>query len=96
MKINNIKIWTTFIFLFRSWRNGEDADLCTGILKETLDALRALPIAAVFDETIISPIWLEAVEKSEKFLHSVANGLVHLFFCIKKIVVVSFKNNSLF
>lgn len=61
--------------LRRSWRNGEDADLCTGILRETLDALRVLPVASVFDETSISPIWLEAVEKSEKFLQSIASGL---------------------
>lgn len=63
-----------FAVLRRSWRNGEDSDLCTGILKETLDALRALPVASVFDESTISPIWLEAVEKSESFLQSVAIG----------------------
>lgn len=65
-----------FAVLRRSWRNGEDEDLCTGILKETLEALRLQPVACAFDETSISPIWLETVEKSEKFLKSVANGSV--------------------
>lgn len=63
-----------FTVLRRSWRSGEDRDLCTGILRETLDALRVLPVASVFEESAISPIWLEAVERSEKFLQSVAAG----------------------
>lgn len=63
-----------FAFLRRAWRSGEDTDLCTELLKEALEALGALPEASVFDESIVNPIWLEVVEKSEKFLQNVAIG----------------------
>ncbi|MGH0142689.1 UNVERIFIED_CONTAM: hypothetical protein FKN15_076572 [Acipenser sinensis] len=57
-----------FAFLRRAWRSGEDADLCSELLQESLDALRALPEASLFDEGTVSSVWLEVVERATKFL----------------------------
>uniref|UniRef100_A0A3B3D0M2 E3 ubiquitin-protein ligase HERC2 n=1 Tax=Oryzias melastigma TaxID=30732 RepID=A0A3B3D0M2_ORYME len=62
-----------FAFLRRAWRS-DDADLCTELLQESLDALRALPEATLFDETTVSPVWLEVVERATKFLDVHGNG----------------------
>ncbi|XP_043927990.1 E3 ubiquitin-protein ligase HERC2 [Protopterus annectens] len=66
-----------FAFLRRAWRSGEDADLCNELLQESLDALRALPEASLFDEGTVSSVWLEVVERATKFLRSVVTGDVH-------------------
>uniref|UniRef100_A0A8C9RA53 E3 ubiquitin-protein ligase HERC2 n=1 Tax=Scleropages formosus TaxID=113540 RepID=A0A8C9RA53_SCLFO len=63
-----------FAFLRRAWRSGEDADLCSELLQESLDALRALPEASLFDEGTVSPVWLEVVERATKFLSSDVHG----------------------
>lgn len=47
---------------------GDDADLCSELLQESLDALRALPEATLFDEGTVSSVWLEVVERATKFL----------------------------
>lgn len=54
--------------------SGEDADLCSEVLQESLDALRSLPEATLFDESNVSPVWLEVVERSTKFLKQVVLG----------------------
>lgn len=64
---------------------GDDADLCSELLQESLDALRALPEATLFDEGTVSSVWLEVVERATKFLRfvidlSVANS-VHCVVC---------------
>ncbi|KAK2509156.1 hypothetical protein MC885_004362 [Smutsia gigantea] len=56
---------------------GEDADLCSELLQESLDALRALPEASLFDESTVSSVWLEVVERATRFLRSVVMGDVH-------------------
>lgn len=53
---------------------GEDADLCSELLQESLDALRALPEASLFDESTVSSVWLEVVERATRFLRSVVTG----------------------
>lgn len=53
---------------------GEDADLCSELLQESLDALRALPEASLFDESTVSAVWLEVVERATRFLRSVVMG----------------------
>ncbi|KAK7097783.1 E3 ubiquitin-protein ligase HERC2-like isoform X3 [Littorina saxatilis] len=63
-----------FAFLRRAWRSGEDADLCSELLQESLDALRSLPEATLFDDGCVSSVWLEVVERATKFLHSVVAG----------------------
>ncbi|GAB1604494.1 E3 ubiquitin-protein ligase HERC2-like [Argonauta hians] len=63
-----------FAFLHRAWRLGEDSDLCSELLQESLDALRSLPEATLFNESSVSPVWLEVVERASKFLHSVVAG----------------------
>ena len=63
-----------FAFLRRAWRSGEDGDLCTDLLEETLAALRLLPPASLFDESTVSSVWLEVVERTSKFLRSVVQG----------------------
>lgn len=60
-----------FAFMRRAWKSGEDADLCSDLLQESLDALRSLPEATLFDESAVSKIWLEMVERTAKFLHSI-------------------------
>ncbi|CAB0009589.1 unnamed protein product [Nesidiocoris tenuis] len=64
----------SFAFLRRAWRSGEDADLCTEILQESLDALRSLPEANLFDENEVSQVWMEVVDRSTKFLKQVVLG----------------------
>lgn len=60
-----------FASLRRAWRSGEDADLCSELLRESLVALRALPHASLFDTCSVSPVWLETVERASAFLRSV-------------------------
>ncbi|CAM1314857.1 Uncharacterised protein at_DN1722, partial [Pycnogonum litorale] len=60
-----------FAFMTRSWKSGEDVELCSDLLKESLDALRSLPEATLFDESSVSGIWLEMVDRTAHFLHSV-------------------------
>jgi E3 ubiquitin-protein ligase HERC2 len=55
---------------------GEDTDLCSDLLEEALSALRQIPEASLFEEESVTPIWLEVVEKSEKFLQSISMGYV--------------------
>ncbi|XP_023713900.1 E3 ubiquitin-protein ligase HERC2 [Cryptotermes secundus] len=64
----------SFAFLRRAWRSGEDADLCSELLNESLQALQSLPEATLFDENSVSPVWLEVVERSDKFLRQVVLG----------------------
>ena len=63
-----------FAFLRRAWRSGEDCDLCSDLLQESLEAMRSLPEASLFDEHAVSGIWLEVVERASKFLRSVVEG----------------------
>ena len=65
-----------FAFLRRAWRSGEDSDLCSELLQESLDALRSLPEGTLFDENSVSGVWLEVVERATKFLRSVVEGYV--------------------
>ncbi len=64
-----------FSFLRRAWRSGEDGDLCSDLLEETLDAVLTLPEASLFHagETI-SGVWMEVVERATKFFRSVVIG----------------------
>ncbi|CAH1402584.1 unnamed protein product [Nezara viridula] len=64
----------SFAFLRRAWRSGEDSDLCTEILKESLEALQSLPEANLFDDAGVSSVWLEVVDRSTKFLRQVVFG----------------------
>ncbi|XP_064637694.1 E3 ubiquitin-protein ligase HERC2-like isoform X2 [Lineus longissimus] len=63
-----------FAFLRRAWRSGEDADLCSELLQESLEALRSLPEATLFDESSVSSVWLEVVERATKFLRDLNGG----------------------
>ncbi|CAB3255423.1 unnamed protein product [Arctia plantaginis] len=66
----------------RAWRCGEDADVCSALLRDALDAVRALPDAALFagGATHNAPrsqrIWAEVVDSAAKFLHQVVIGEV--------------------
>jgi len=61
-----------FAFLRRAWRSGEDADLCTEVLVESLEALQSLPEATLFHG--VSSVWLDVVERTCKFLRTVVQG----------------------
>ncbi|XP_033632375.1 E3 ubiquitin-protein ligase HERC2-like [Asterias rubens] len=63
-----------FAFLRRAWRSGEDSDLCAELLHDALEALRSLPEATLFDESSISNVWAEVVQKATDFLTSVVVG----------------------
>ncbi|CAG9110132.1 unnamed protein product [Plutella xylostella] len=64
----------------RAWRCGEDADVCSALLRDALDAVRALPDAALYAGADVSTvprsqkIWAEVVDSAAKFLHQVVNG----------------------
>lgn len=45
-----------FAFLRRAWRSGEDTDLCSELLQESLDALQALPEASLFYTESVSKV----------------------------------------
>lgn len=65
----------SFAFLRRAWRSGEDIEMCSELLCEALESLQELPEASLFDATTeISPLWLEVMERSIKFLRLVALG----------------------
>lgn len=53
---------------------GEDCDICSELLLETLEALRALPEALLFDESKMSSVWIDILEKSSSFLQQVVLG----------------------
>ncbi|XP_054270101.1 E3 ubiquitin-protein ligase HERC2 isoform X2 [Macrosteles quadrilineatus] len=64
----------SFAFLRRAWRSGEDADLCSELLQESLAAMQSLPVATLFDDSAVSPVWMEVVDRSAKFLKQVVLG----------------------
>lgn len=64
----------SFAFLRRAWRSGEDTELCSELLLDALEALQGLPEASLFDTTQVSALWLEALERSVKFLRQVVLG----------------------
>ncbi|KAJ8681467.1 hypothetical protein QAD02_017254 [Eretmocerus hayati] len=64
----------SFAYLRRAWRSGEDIDFCSELLAESLEALQSLPEATLFDESNVSQVWLEVVERSAKFLRQVVTG----------------------
>ena len=63
-----------FAFLRRAWRSGEDQDLCSDLLTESLEALQALPEASLFHSECVSKVWLDVVERASKFLRQVVCG----------------------
>ncbi|KFM56568.1 E3 ubiquitin-protein ligase HERC2, partial [Stegodyphus mimosarum] len=60
-----------FASLRRAWRSGEDADLCSELLQESLMTLRALPHASLFDICSLSPVWRTTIERATVFLRAV-------------------------
>nr|XP_026484631.1 probable E3 ubiquitin-protein ligase HERC2 isoform X1 [Vanessa tameamea] len=71
----------------RAWRCGEDADVCSALLRDALDAVRALPDAALYagsgqmnsiaqQAPRSQKIWAEVVDSAAKFLHQVVAGEV--------------------
>lgn len=63
-----------FQILQRSWSRGEDIDLCSGILTESLDTLQQLPEALLFNEGESPPIWSEVLSMASSFLEKVVLG----------------------
>ncbi|XP_063677273.1 E3 ubiquitin-protein ligase HERC2-like isoform X2 [Bolinopsis microptera] len=60
-----------FAFLKKTWRCGDDTELCTDVLQDTLFALQSLPPALLFDNHKKSSVWGDIVNKTTKFLVSV-------------------------
>lgn len=62
-------------FLRRAWRTaGEDSDLCREFLQEALEALQCLPECSLFDESAVSPVWIDTVDRVSTFLKAVVSG----------------------
>lgn len=53
---------------------GEDQVLSSELLSESLEALQALPEASLFHSENVNKVWLEVVERSNKFLSGVVAG----------------------
>lgn len=53
---------------------GEDSDICTELLQETFESLHILPEILLFDESKVSPVWTDILEKSSSFLRLVVLG----------------------
>ncbi|XP_017138352.1 probable E3 ubiquitin-protein ligase HERC2 [Drosophila miranda] len=64
----------SFAFLRRAWRSGEDTEMCSELLSEALESLQELPEATLFESAEVSPLWMEVMERSIKFLRLVALG----------------------
>ncbi|XP_045760290.1 probable E3 ubiquitin-protein ligase HERC2 isoform X8 [Maniola jurtina] len=70
----------------RAWRCGEEADVCSALLRDALDAVRGLPEAALYAGSgqlnsiaqvpRSQKIWAEVVDSAAKFLHQVVAGEV--------------------
>ena len=61
-------------FLRRAWRSGEDSDLCREFLQEALEALQCLPECSLFDESSVSPVWIDTVDRVSTFLKAIVSG----------------------
>lgn len=60
-----------FASLKRAWRSG-DTELCSELLQDSLEAIQmSLEPGALFDTTSLSALWMEAIEKSIKFLRQI-------------------------
>lgn len=60
-----------FASLKRAWKSG-DTELCSELLSDSLQAIQlSLEPGALFDTSSLSTLWLEAIEKSVKFLRQI-------------------------
>lgn len=60
-----------FASLKRAWKSG-DTELCSELLSDSLEAIQmSLEPGALFDTSSLSTLWLEAIEKSIKFLRQI-------------------------
>jgi len=68
----------SFGFLVSTWRSGNNSDLCTQMLKDSLEALQCIPEDYLLDESNVPTFWIETLERSSKFLFQVVNGYLKL------------------
>ena len=60
-----------FSSLKRAWKSG-DTELCSELLNDSLESIQgSLDAGALFDTSSLSTLWLEAIEKSIKFLRQI-------------------------
>lgn len=60
-----------FASLKRAWKSG-DTELCSELLSDSLEAIQlSLEPGALFDTSSLSSLWMEAIEKSIKFLRQI-------------------------
>ncbi|KAG5682891.1 hypothetical protein PVAND_012209 [Polypedilum vanderplanki] len=60
-----------FTSLKRAWKSG-DTELCSELLSDTLEAIQlSLEPGGLFDTSSVSTLWMEAIEKSIKFLRQI-------------------------
>lgn len=60
-----------FASLKRAWKSG-DTELCSELLQDSLEAVQmSLEPGALFDTSSLSSLWMEAIEKSIKFLRQI-------------------------
>jgi len=77
----------SFGFLVSTWRSGNNTDLCTQMLKDSLEALQCIPEDFLVDESNVPTFWIETLEKSSKFLFQVVNGYYKINLCINIIYI---------
>ncbi|XP_060835591.1 E3 ubiquitin-protein ligase HERC2 isoform X3 [Rhopalosiphum padi] len=68
----------SFGFLVSTWRSGNNSDLCTQMLKDSLEALQCIPEDFLVDESNVPTFWIETLERSSKFLFHVVNGNINV------------------
>ncbi|CRL02239.1 CLUMA_CG015120, isoform A [Clunio marinus] len=60
-----------FASLKKAWKSG-DTELCGELLSDSLETIQlSLEPGALFDTSNLSPLWMEAIEKSIKFLRQI-------------------------
>lgn len=64
----------SFGFLVSTWRSGNNSDLCTQMLKDSLEALQCVPNDFLVNISNLPIFWLETLERSSKFLFQVVIG----------------------
>jgi E3 ubiquitin-protein ligase HERC2 len=66
-----------FASLKRAWKSG-DTELCSELLSDSLDAIQtSLEPGGLFDTSALSTLWIEAIEKSIKFLRQIVLNEIH-------------------
>ena len=65
----------------RSWKSGEDADLCSSVLQEACVLLEALPPGSLFQTKSYPSLWVDSIDKVTSFLATIVTRCVYGYVC---------------